>query len=43
MKIQTSALIAGTIFGLGLGISGMSNPDKVINFLNILGDWDPSL
>ena len=43
MRIQTSALIAGTIFGLGLGISGMANPDKVINFLNILGHWDPSL
>lgn len=43
MNIKASALIAGTLFGLGLGISGMSNPDKVVNFLNILGHWDPSL
>ena len=43
MKIKSSALIAGTLFGLGLGMSGMSNPDKVMNFLNVLGNWDPSL
>ncbi len=38
-----SALIAGTIFGFGLIVSGMSNPDKVMNFLNVFGHWDPSL
>jgi len=38
-----SALIAGLIFGLGLVISQMINPKKVIDFLDILGDWDPSL
>ncbi len=37
------ALIAGLVFGLGLILSGMSNPAKVIGFLNLAGDWDPSL
>ena len=36
-------LIAGLIFGLGLVISGMANPAKVQNFLDIAGTWDPSL
>jgi uncharacterized membrane protein YedE/YeeE len=36
-------LLAGLIFGLGLMISGMTNPDKVIRFLDIAGIWDPSL
>lgn len=38
-----SGFIAGLVFGLGLVISGMSNPAKVLNFLDILGPWDPSL
>lgn len=42
MKIL-SALIAGLIFGAGLIISGMANPLKVQNFLDIFGTWDPSL
>ena len=37
------ALISGTIFGLGLSLSQMINPEKVISFLDISGDWDPSL
>ena len=36
-------LLAGLIFGLGLIISGMTNPAKVIGFLDITGRWDPSL
>jgi len=36
-------LFAGFVFGFGLIISGMSNPNKVINFLDITGNWDPSL
>ena len=35
--------IAGLIFGLGLILSGMTNPAKVIGFLDLGGDWDPSL
>ena len=33
----------GLIFGVGLLISGMSNPAKVLNFLDLAGSWDPSL
>lgn len=36
-------LFAGTLFGLGLTISGMVNPQKVIGFLDFAGDWDPTL
>ncbi|MDX6380577.1 MAG: uncharacterized protein QOI57_1601 [Rubrobacteraceae bacterium] len=36
-------LLSGTLFGLGLAISGMVNPAKVIGFLDIAGDWDPTL
>lgn len=36
-------LMAGTLFGIGLIISGMTNPAKVIGFLDIAGHWDPSL
>lgn len=35
--------LSGLIFGLGLIISGMANPAKVLNFLDIFGAWDPSL
>ena len=37
------SLICGIIFGIGLTISQMIDPAKVLGFLNILGDWDPSL
>lgn len=40
---KLTALIAGLIFGLGLYISGMTNPAKVLAFLDLAGDWDPSL
>ena len=36
-------LIAGLLFGSGLKLSGMVNPLKVQNFLDLFGDWDPSL
>lgn len=37
------ALFSGGLFGLGIVISGMINPAKVQGFLNLFGDWDPSL
>ncbi|MDO5759255.1 MAG: YeeE/YedE family protein [Rhodobacterales bacterium] len=40
---QIFALLSGLIFGLGLIISGMANPAKVLNFLDVFGAWDPSL
>ena len=43
MKNNIAALIVGFIFALGLGISGMTRPEKVIGFLNIFGNWDASL
>ena len=42
MKIWVAAL-SGLIFGLGLLASGMGNPAKVQNFLDVFGRWDPSL
>ena len=36
-------LISRIIFGLGLTISNMTNPDKVLSFLDVFGNWDPSL
>lgn len=38
-----SSLIAGLLFGLGLIIAGMGNPAKVLAFLDLAGNWDPSL
>ena len=38
-----AALICGFVFGLGLLISGMVQPTKVLGFLDIFGAWDPSL
>lgn len=43
MKFNIASLLAGLIFGLGLIVSGMANPEKVLGFLDIAGLWDPSL
>ena len=43
MTQKVLALFSGLIFGLGLTLSSMTNPAKVIGFLDILGTWDPSL
>ncbi|HYX36814.1 MAG TPA: DUF6691 family protein [Oligoflexus sp.] len=43
MKNGLAALIVGFIFALGLGLSGMTQPQKVIGFLDLFGEWDPSL
>lgn len=37
------ALAAGALFGVGLGVSGMAHPGKVLAFLDVAGDWDPTL
>ncbi|CAJ0728079.1 MAG: hypothetical protein QM625_09880 [Ralstonia sp.] len=37
------ALVAGLLFGTGLIVSGMANPAKVLGFLDLFGQWDPSL
>lgn len=43
MKILLASLLSGLVFGLGLLVSGMANPDKVLSFLDLAGAWDPSL
>lgn len=43
MSALWSALGAGFVFGLGLWVSGMANPKKVLGFLDITGQWDASL
>ncbi len=42
MKLIAIYLI-GVVFGVGISISGMANPAKVLNFFDIVGTWDPSL
>ncbi|NEQ46214.1 MAG: YeeE/YedE family protein [Leptolyngbya sp. SIOISBB] len=43
MREKGLALIAGLLFGLGLGVSQMVDRDRVLGFLDIAGDWDPTL
>ena len=40
---RITEFVAGLLFGLGLLLSGMSDPGKVLGFLDLLGTWDPSL
>ena len=42
MKL-VAAYAIGLVFGLGISISGMANPAKVLNFFDVAGPWDPSL
>ena len=43
LRTTLAGLLAGAVFGLGLGVSQMTNPEKVLNFLDLIGTWDPSL
>jgi uncharacterized membrane protein YedE/YeeE len=43
MKDNIASLISGIIFGIGLIISGMTNPEKVLGFLSVTHNWDASL
>lgn len=42
-KRSLAALFSGLLFGAGLAVSQMINPQKILNFLDIAGNWDPSL
>lgn len=42
-RLVVLALGAGVLFGVGLGVSGMTRPEKVLGFLDVTGDWDPTL
>jgi uncharacterized membrane protein YedE/YeeE len=41
--VNVASLLAGLLFGLGLAVSGMTHPGKVLDFLDVAGRWDPSL
>lgn len=41
--VRGIALLAGLLFGSGMLVSGMADPDKVLGFLDVSRDWDPSL
>ncbi|HRI09278.1 MAG TPA: hypothetical protein PKW35_15760 [Nannocystaceae bacterium] len=43
MRHALVAFLTGILFAVGLAVSGMTRPDKVRGFLDITGDWDPSL
>ena len=43
MRASLSSLLIGTVLGVGLTVSGMIDPAKVIGFLDFAGDWDPTL
>lgn len=43
LLLLASAWLAGSVFGLGLIVSGMADPAKVLAFLDLAGAWDPSL
>lgn len=43
MKAPLSSFAAGALFAIGLGVAGMTKPEKVVGFLDVFGDWDPSL
>jgi uncharacterized membrane protein YedE/YeeE len=43
MPVLIASLLSGLVFGLGLIVSGMANPAKVLGFLDLAGAWDPSL
>jgi uncharacterized membrane protein YedE/YeeE len=43
MKVWLLIFVAGLLFGLGLAVSGMTDPGRVTGFLDVAGDWDPAL
>lgn len=43
MIANLTIFVSGLLFAVGLGVSGMTQPQKITEFLNFLGDWDPSL
>jgi hypothetical protein len=42
-RARTASLISGSIFGFGLALSGMTDRHRVLGFLDVAGDWDPTL
>lgn len=42
-RLSLAALLAGALFGLGLAVSGMTDPLRILGFLDVFGDFDPAL
>lgn len=42
-RFTTAALASGALFGLGLAVSGMTDPERVLGFLDVSGEWNPAL
>lgn len=42
-RITLAALVSGTLFGLGLAVSGMTDPQRILGFLDVFGDFNPAL
>jgi len=42
-RIPFAALLAGALFGLGLAVSGMTDPQRILGFLDVFGDFNPAL
>lgn len=43
LLLAMSSFLSGILFAVGLGLSGMTRPEKVVGFLNVTRDWDPTL
>ena len=43
MRRIMAAVLLGALFSVGLAVSGMIQPENVVGFLDLAGDWDPSL
>lgn len=43
MKNAIVALVVGFLFAIGLGVAGMTQPQKIVGFLDLFGNWDPTL
>jgi len=43
MNVKVGAFLGGLLFGIGLALSGMTQPAKIVGFFDFAGSWDPSL
>ena len=43
LRISLAALVSGALFGLGLAVSGMTDPQRILGFLDVFGDFNPAL
>lgn len=42
-RLTAATFLSGSLFGLGLAVSRMTDPERVLGFLDVAGDWDPAL